>query len=87
MRGVGVVSDSKAAQKRIVLAVDHLKEAGIDDCLIVFEGADDQNRVRPFCLVIGSPSASLEFARYAVERLEGERDVAVYGLEDEDIED
>ena len=74
----------QAAQKRIILACDHLKEAGIDDCLIVFEGADDRNRVRPFALVLGSPSACLEFARYAVERLEGARDCAVYGIEDED---
>lgn len=88
-RGGACVVSHEAAQKRIVLAVDHLKEAGIDDCLIVFEGADDRGRVRPFALVIGSPSASLEFARYAVERLEGERDIAVYGaVEDEgDCED
>lgn len=76
----------EAAQKRIRLAVDNLQEAGINDCLIVFEGADDKDRVRPFALVIGSKAASLEFARYAVERLEGERDIAVYGIEEDEDE-
>ena len=86
MRGVGDMKPA-AAQKRVKLAVEHLQEAGIDDCLIVFEGLDDKGRVRPFCLQIGSPSACLEFARYAVERLENERDCTVYGVEDDEIDD
>jgi len=74
------------AQKRLRLAVGHIQEAGIDDCLIVFEGLDDKGAVRPFVLSLGSPSACLEFARYAVERLEMHRDCTVYGIDEEDCD-
>ena len=50
----------EVAQHLVQQAVRNLNEAGIDDCPIVFEGLDDKDRVRPFCLKIGSPSACLE---------------------------
>jgi hypothetical protein len=74
-----------AAAKRIKLAVNHLQEAGVEDCLIVFEGLDRDNRVRPYVIRIGSPSACLEFAQFAAEYLENERDCTVYGMDDEEL--
>ena len=80
---------TSAMAKRIRLAVDHLQEAGIQDCLIVFEGMDSQEKVRPFVIRIGSPSACLEFAQFAAEYLENERDCTVYGVDEseDDYED
>ena len=81
---------TRAVEKRIKLAVNHLQEAGIDDCLIVFEGRDSKDKVRPFVIRMGSPSACLEFAQFSAEYLQNERDCTVYGIDpgdDEEYED
>jgi hypothetical protein len=78
---------TRAVEKRIRLAVNHLQEAGIDDCLIVFEGRDSQDKVRPFVIRMGSPSACLEFAQFSAEYLQNERDCTVYGIDEPDEDD
>lgn len=72
------------ATKRLGLAVDHLKEAGINDALIVFEAQDESGEVSPYLIRIGSPMACLALASYASDYLESIRNAKIYTEEDED---
>lgn len=73
-----------AVKKRLHLAVEHLQEAGVRDCMIAFEGTDEDGSVHPYVLRIGSPMACLALAQFASDYLEQQRNSGIYQNEDDD---